>query len=136
MVTGILGDYNCEGHVVALITALDAGGWREYWDALGLTVLTFADLGLPGTTPDDELWRLCQRDRIVLLTSNRNAEGPDSLEAVIRAENGPDSLPVFTFADPPRVVTDREYPARVAERLLDYLYRIDEVRGTGRLYLP
>jgi hypothetical protein len=72
----------------------------------------------------------------VLLTSNRNADGPDSLEATIRAENQPDSLPVITISNHERVLQDRQYAERVAESLLDYLERIDEVRGTGRLYVP
>jgi hypothetical protein len=135
-VTAILGDYNSEGHVRALVTALESGEWREYWADLKVTVYTFAVLGLPGTTPDDELWRLCQREQIVLLTANRNHDGPTSLEAVIRAENRPDSLPVLTIADPPRVIQSRDYAARVAEQLLDHLLRIDDLRGTGRLFLP
>ncbi len=67
---------------------------------------------------------------------NRNQRGPDSLEAVIRAENQPDSLPVMTIGDADRVLEDRLYAEKVAERLLDYLMRIDELRGTGRLYVP
>ena len=55
---------------------------------------------------------------------------------VIRVENQPDSLPVVTLADPRRITRDRLYAQTVAERLLDYLMRIDEVRGTGRIYVP
>jgi hypothetical protein len=58
------------------------------------------------------------------------------LEAVIQDENRPDSLPVVTLADADRVLKDRLYAEKVAERLLDYLMRIDEVRGVGRLYVP
>ncbi len=58
------------------------------------------------------------------------------MEATIRNENQPDSLPVFTIADTNRVLQDRLYAEAVAERLLDYLMRIDEVRGTGRIYVP
>jgi hypothetical protein len=135
-VTGILADYNCEGHVTALITALETGRLAELWIALRVDVLTFRVLGLPSTTPDDELWRLCQQKGIVLVTANRNADGPDSLEAVIRAENGPDHLPVLTIGDVDRVLDSREYATQAAEQLLDYLFRIDGLRGTGRLYLP
>ena len=132
----ILGDFNIEGHVRLLVALLDAEGWGELWVELGLEVITFARLGMPGTTPDDELWRLCQREQIVLVTANRNHDGPDSLEAVIRAENRPDSLPVFTLGDADRVVESREYAVRTAVQLLDYLLRIDTLRGTGRLFLP
>lgn len=58
------------------------------------------------------------------------------MEAVIRAENQPDSLPVMTIGDADRVLEDRLYAEKVAERLLDYLMRIDELRGTGCLYVP
>jgi hypothetical protein len=135
-VTAILGDYNSEGHVEALVTALGSGEWREYWTELKVTVYTFAQLGLPGTTPDDELWRLCQREQIVLLTANRNHDGPTSLEAVIRAENRPDCLPVMTLADADRVIQSRGYATEAAVQLLDYLLRIDDLSGTGRLFLP
>jgi len=58
------------------------------------------------------------------------------LEGVIRGENQPDSLPIVTIANPKRVLQDRLYAERVAEQILDYLMRIDEFRGTGRLYAP
>jgi hypothetical protein len=82
------------------------------------------------------IWRMCQREGLVLVTGNRNRRGPDSLEAVNQDENQPDSLPVITLADADRVLRDRPYAERVAEGLLDYLMRIDEVRGVGRLYVP
>jgi hypothetical protein len=34
------------------------------------------------------------------------------------------------------VLKDRLYAEKVAERLLDYLMRIDDFRGAGRLYVP
>ncbi len=71
-----------------------------------------------------------------MITGNRNKRGPDSLEAVIQSQNQPDSLPVFTIADPDRVLQDRLYAEQVTERLLGYLMRIDDVRGTGRIYVP
>ncbi len=71
-----------------------------------------------------------------MITGNRNDDGPTSLEATIRNENQPDSLPVITIGDADRVLRDRIYAEKVAERLLDYLMRIDEVRGTGRIYVP
>jgi hypothetical protein len=58
------------------------------------------------------------------------------LEAVIRDENQPDSLPVITISRPKRLLQDRHYAELVAERIPDYLIRIDEVRGTGRIYAP
>jgi hypothetical protein len=52
---------------------------------------------------------------------------------VIRVENQADSLPVVTLANPRRIRRDRFYAEKVAERLLDYLMRIDEVRRAERI---
>jgi len=106
------------------------------WTGLAVSIYTFADVGLAGNTSDAVIWRLCQQRELVLITGNRNKEGPDSLEATLQNENVADSLPVFTVADSERVRHSREYAERVATRALEYLMEIDRVRGTGRLYLP
>ena len=46
------------------------------------------------------------------------------------------SLPVLTIADPRRVTHDPAYADAIASRLLDFLERIESLRGTGRLFLP
>ncbi len=43
---------------------------------------------------------------------------------------------MITIADADQVLRDRRYAEMVAEGVLDYLIRIDEVRGAGRLYVP
>lgn len=73
---------------------------------------------------------------IRLITDNRNQDSPNSLEATIRGQNQPNSLPVFTMGDLSKFQNSGEYAERVLEQWYDYLLRIDEVRGTGRLYLP
>ena len=78
----------------------------------------------------------CQRQGIVLITGNRNAEGPESLEITIRNENGPDCLPVLTIADRDRLMRDREYAESVLERLLETVIDLKVLRGAGRLFLP
>jgi len=133
---GILADINVGAQVRALLSIWTSDTWREFWHALGLATETFPNLGLPYDAPDLVIWTTCQREGLVLITGNRNDDGPDSLEAAIRDENSPESLPVFTIADTNRVLGDREYAQRVAERLIDYLMRIDEVRGVGRIYVP
>ena len=57
----------------------------------------------------------------------------DSLEATIRNENQPDSLPVITIEDA-KIACFRTVfmPRSSPSTLLDYLMRIDEVRS-GRL---
>ena len=101
-----------------------------------LTLVTFEELGLDRQASDAELWRVCQREQIVLITNNRNADGPDSLELIVRDENQPGSLPVFTLASAERIRTDNTYAEKTAERLLEYLVYLNEIRGAGRIYLP
>jgi hypothetical protein len=66
----------------------------------------------------------------------QNEEGPDSLEATIRTNGTAQSLPIFTLADANRVLSERSYAELVADRLLEYLYDMDNLRGSGRLCLP
>jgi hypothetical protein len=135
-VRGILADVNIEGHVRRLLQLLQEEPRREFWTYLNLLTPVFADLGLLPTDSDLVVWRRCQLEQLVLITTNRNQTGPDSLEAVIRTLNRPDSLPVVTLANPQRFRTNRQYAVRVADRLLDYLFDIDSHRGAGRLYVP
>ena len=46
------------------------------------------------------------------------------------------SLPVMTLADPQRISRDSAYAHEVARKVLDFLDRIESLRGTGRLFLP
>jgi hypothetical protein len=133
---GILADINAEGIVTSLRLLWLSNTWRELWIALDLSVEDFRTLGLPLDAPDSIIWRTCQREQLVLITGNRNDDVPDSLEATIRNENQPDSLPVITIPNTSRVLRDRLYAQKVAEQILDYLMRIDEVRGAGRIYVP
>jgi hypothetical protein len=133
---GIRADINAEGILTSLRFIWLSATWRELWLGLDLSVEDFTTLGLPFDAPDSIIWRTCQREQLVLITGNCNDDAPDSLEATIRNEYQPDSLPVITIADTNRVLRDRLYAEKVAERLLDYLMRIDEVRGTGRIYVP
>jgi Domain of unknown function (DUF5615) len=63
--------------------------WEGFWNDLGLDFLHFADIGLDPQTPDSEVWRRCQRESLVLVTANRNSDGPESLGAMIATENQP-----------------------------------------------
>jgi hypothetical protein len=119
-----------------LVRLFGEGFRQEYWESLALVIPSFQDLGLRPTDSDLLVWETCQREELVLLTGNRNDEGPESLEAVIRTRGGLDSLPVFTIADLYRMRHDRTYAERIADRLLEYLVNIDKHRGTGRLYVP
>lgn len=132
----ILPDNNIPGQVRVIVAILEREPLREFWVSLGLALCDFKDLGLPTSVSDAVLWHTCQHQQVVLITANRNHEGPDSLEATIRDHNTLQSLPVFTLADDQRVLRSRDYAERVALSLLDYLLDIDRARGAGRLYLP
>ncbi len=98
MLRGILPDANCEGHFQVLLRVLHDEERREVWHHLNLAVLKFEDLGLAPDASDRRLWRQCQQHEVILITANRNAEGPDSLEAAIQDGNAPNNLPVLTLA--------------------------------------
>jgi hypothetical protein len=135
-VNEILADANCEGHL-ALLVRLFQEGWRhDVWEILHLTPRSLSDLGLQPDASGRDVWEACQREQVILLTANRNDDGPESLEATIQQHNAPASLPVFTLANDQRGLRDRLYAEAVADRLLELLFDIDSYRGAGRLYLP
>src|SRR5258708_39097359 len=100
MVRGILADINVDGHFHSLVKSFLFGDeWSPFWHELDLIVETFKTLGLQENTPDDLIWRLCQSQKLVLFTANRNKQGDDSLESVMLLESTLESLPVITVSD-------------------------------------
>lgn len=135
MVT-LLVDANLDGHAALLEMRLGTDAWREFREYLDIQFRYFEQAGLNRMSADDVVWRLCQDNGYYLLTANRNLESEDSLEATIRREGTPDSLPVFTLADADRIYHSAAYLDDVADSLLDYLLNEANYRGVGRLYLP
>jgi len=135
-VKGLVADANIQGQVECLVQRMQADAWTDFWQALGLVLYGFEDVGLSTSATDLEVWNVCQAEELILITDNRNLDSEDSLEATIRRNNTPESLPVFTIADMNQFRTNNSYVECVVEALYDYLLRIDDVRGTGRLYLP
>lgn len=133
---GILADVNVQGHVQVLRYVWESQAWRDIWTDLGLSLYTFADLGLIVDASDAEVWHRCQQDQLVLLTANRNDDVPDSLEATIRSHNAPTCLPVFTLADSEGILNSKGYAERTAVRLLELFMDIGNYLGTGRMYVP
>ena len=82
---------------------------------------TFEEFDLSQDATDATIWQTCQDHDILLITGNRNAEGPESLEITLRQRNTPNCLPVLTLADPDRIQRDRQYAEAVVERLFDIL---------------
>jgi hypothetical protein len=135
-VKGILADANSVGHVRLLLQLFQSEGRREFWEFLNLAAPGFADLGLLPTYSDQAVWLRCQQERLILITINRNEEGPDSLEATLQTLNEATSLPVVTIADAHRLLNERSYAERAADKLLEYLFDMDQYLGAGRLYIP
>ena len=133
---GILADVNIQGHVDLLVVLMQAEPWKLFWDHLHLKYAHFAEFGLAPKAPDSLVWETCQKEELVLITDNRNKKGLDSLEATIQTRNTPTSLPVFTVANVPHLRASRDYADRVIDKLLDSMFQIDALRGTGRLFLP
>jgi len=133
---GFIADNDILGQMKILIRLLLSDSWSDLWLGLNLPIRTFNDLDLEPDASDAVLWHACQTKQIVLITGNRNKEGPESLETTIQKFNSPNSLPVLTLADPKLVSQSSAYADRVVETMLQYLLEMDNVRGTGRLYLP
>jgi hypothetical protein len=94
------------------------------------------DVGLDPSESDSAVWKRCQELDAYLITNNRNDDGPDSLESTIRAMNSATSLPVSTIGEADRILEDNDYADQVIESLLEYLLYREDLRGTGRLFLP
>jgi hypothetical protein len=135
-VQGILADVNIRGHVDYLVALIESGTWESIWNELNVKYVSFAEVGLNPAANDAVVWQFCQDHQFVLLTSNRNQTGADSLESILRERTRPENLPVLTVSDPERFHTNRAYVDKVIESLLDILLDIDAYRGTQRLYLP
>src|SRR5690349_4470920 len=90
----IMADNDSRGQFAVIHAILESDPWRDLWRELNLRVVTFEEIGLPTSAPDAVVWQVCQEQQVILITGNRNAEGPDSLEATIRARNDANSLPV------------------------------------------
>ena len=132
----LLADANIQGQIEILVARMQIGHWRDFWDHLQLRQVTFTDVGLQPSDSDSVVWHHCQQLELLLLTDNRNDDGPESLEATIRSNNRPTNLPVFTISNARQLSASASYSERVIDRLFIYLLEFDNLRGTGRLYLP
>ena len=132
----ILLDENLEGYASYLSRCLFGDAWSELSLSLDLQLITFAEAGLAKGATDETIWELCQKERLYLLTDNRNEDDIDSLGVMIRTRNLPTSFPVFTISDMNRFRSDRFYAEAAVARLLEYLASAENLPGTGRLYVP
>jgi len=133
---GLLSDADVDGCLVRITELLNSPDYELFWQPLRLTTHHLRDFGMGIKTPDRMVWHLAQSEQLVLITGNRNHDGPDSLEATIRDSNELTCLPVMTIGDPPRIMRDSHYARRAVDRLLDFVMAIDRHLGAGRLYIP
>lgn len=80
----------------------------------------------------------CQRDGWVLLTDNRNDEGPTSLQATLDDAWRPGSLPILTLTDKQHFDRSGEYRERVAADVADILFglKYGEYGDRDRIFVP
>ncbi|HEV3236535.1 MAG TPA: hypothetical protein VGZ25_06075, partial [Gemmataceae bacterium] len=109
----VLIDTDIQGQGLHIWKRLQTALWYEITVALDVTVRTFQEVGLDVASPDNEVWRFCQEKKYYLLTSNRNEDSEDSLEATLRREGTPSSLPVFTLPLPDRVYHSADFLDRI-----------------------
>jgi len=128
----ILVDHNIEGQAALLLSSLRVDGWTNL-DVL--EILTFSEVGLLFDSSDQKVWRFAQANEMILLTTNRNMDGEDSLEQTIRRENTENSLPVVTLSQADRLF-DKTYRDICSIRLVEIVLYLENFRGVGRLYIP
>jgi len=129
----VLVDHNIERHGQLLRGQFTPADWQ------GMQVSTFRSLievGLHVSATDRIIWQYCQANSLLLLTANRNERGEDSLQAVIGQLGSADALPVLTLANPDRVLADAVYRELCAYRIAEVALTLENVRGTGRLFIP
>ena len=97
--------------------------------------IAYATMHEPSLISDVAVWQRSQAVGALLITGNR-ASGEGSLDQTIAEQAGPASLPVLTVGDPRRVIRDLVYARECALSLLDFVERIETLRGTGRLFIP
>lgn len=129
----VLVDHNLGGHAEILLGNIAGQGWLEL---LPIRFMTFKETNLSIDSNDRLVWRFAQANQMILLTANRSMKGKESLEQVLREENGLDSLPVITIGDADRFLADRAYRNRCVDRILEILLNVENFIGAGRLFLP
>jgi hypothetical protein len=131
----ILTDNDVIGAVRVLRRILASPAWVDLTATLELQFMELQDVALPADASDVAVWQRSQEVGALLITGNR-ASGESSLDHTIAEHAGPASLPVLTIGDPRRVIRDPGYARECALSLLDFVERIETLRGTGRLFIP
>ena len=132
MQTTILLDHDIEGHAKYFQAGLRETGWDR---DVTVTSVRLRDLGLSSDSSDQDIWRLAQRHRLLLITSNRNQENETSLQATIERENIPEALPVLTLSQANRLLLP-DYRQQAVHKLVEIIIYLENYLGIGRIYIP
>lgn len=128
----ILLDHNLVGDGDLLMGTLAKAGWL---DLVPLELVTFTEVGLLQDASDREVWQFVQAQRMLLLTDNRNMEGADSLEQVLREEVTATTYPVLTISKRSRL-DDPQYREQCAARIVAIVVDLELYLGCSRLFIP
>ena len=135
---GLLADVNVQGHLPYLRHLIHGQGLLEILTEMGISLVTFPELGLAQDTDDRELWHFCQEHDWVLFTENRNHEDDKSLNATIEGSWREGHLPVLTLANKGKFENSAPYATRVARDVSELLVAtfVDEIRNQPRIFVP
>lgn len=135
---GLLADANVAGQQRRIVDLLNRSGLLEILAELGTEFALLSDIGLPHDIDDRTLWERCQREGWVLLTDNRNDDGPTSLQATLVDAWTPGMLPILTLADKQQFDRRAAYRERVAADVADILFglKYGEYGGRDRIFVP
>lgn len=127
---------NIQGHFRSLEMLIRTTEWAYYWHELGCVTRSFADLGLTRDAQDNVIWEALRARDAILITANRNQDGPNSLGSMIARKDSVSAMPVLTISNPNKISRSKEYALHVIDSLFEHLVDIELRRGTGRLYIP
>ena len=126
-------DHNLKGHARILLGSIAGQGWL---DVVPIRFVMFEEMGLAIDSNDRVVWRVAQKNQMILLTANRSMKDEDSLEQVMREENAPSSLPVVTIGSADRVLNDSSYRDLCVDRIVEIAIYIANYMGARRIFIP
>jgi hypothetical protein len=126
-------DHNFKGHARILLGSIASQGWLNF---VPIRFVMFEEVGLSVDSNDRVVWRVAQKNQMILLTANRSMKDEDSLEQVMREESTQDSLPVVTIGNADRVLNDSSYRERCVDRIVEIAIYTVNYMGARRIFIP